>query len=486
MTAARLALATVAALLLVVAPASGAERKRSAARLVAVTAPPPEHLADPGLKTYVYRFGPHKIGPYQVANGTDTVSPPPVDGAIVGMDTRLITRGGAEVPQSQAMLHHIVYTDGGPARPKAGDERSEADRRRDAACPQRPVYQRFFGTSEELRPLTLPRGYGYEITRRDRWRTSWMVMNHQSTNRNALLEYRVTVDPNPAVAPVEPLWLSVLPCRKSPDPQYSVPGGGKPGSTHYRSRTWKLPVSGRIVAMGGHMHGGARNLTVSEPNCGGRTIYTAQPTYATPEDPLYAVKPLLHEPDPKHISWSQSANGWNAPRGTRLRVTAAYDAERPHMRVMGIAHVYVARGPAAAEACVPPPADALSLDAPFAGRRDPPAVDLTLATLGRDGVATPIDRPAGRLVRRRGDTRVRVNHFAFKKPNLSIPRGSRITWSFGGRTRHDATLARGPVGFASPFSSHDDRWSRRFETPGAYRIYCSLHPVYMSQYVRVR
>ena len=78
---------------------------------------------------------------------------------------------------------------------------------------------------------------------------------------------------------------------------------------------WKLPVGGRIVAMGGHMHGGARNLTVSEPACGGRTIFTAQPTYATADDPLYAITPLLHEPDPKHISWSQSATGWNAPRG---------------------------------------------------------------------------------------------------------------------------------------------------------------------------
>ena len=62
----------------------------------------------------MYRFGPHRIGPYQVAKGTDTVSPPPVDGAIVGMDTRLVTRAGAEVPQSEVMLHHIVYTDGGP------------------------------------------------------------------------------------------------------------------------------------------------------------------------------------------------------------------------------------------------------------------------------------------------------------------------------------------------------------------------------------
>jgi plastocyanin len=473
MVAARVVLVAVATLLIITTPAGAAER--SAARLVAVTAPPPEHLADPGLKTYVYRFGPHKIGPYQVAKDTDIVSPPPVDGAIVGMDSRLITRSGAEVPQFEVMLHHIVYTDGGPH-----------GRRRDGACSKRRVFQRFFGTSEELRPLTLPRGYGYPITARDRWRASWMVMNHQATTRRALLEYRVTVDTSPAVAPVVPLWLSVLPCRKSADPQYSVPGGGTPGSTHQLSRNWKLPVGGRIVAMGGHMHGGARNLTVSEPDCGARTIFTAQPMYATAGDPLYAITPLLHEPDPKHISWSQSATGWSAPRGTRLRVTASYDAERPHMRVMGIAHVYVARGKAPADACAPAPGDTQTLSAPFAGRPAPPLLNLTLATIGPSGVAEPIDRPPGRLVRRAGDTRVTVDHFAFSKPNLSIPRGSRITWRFKGTTRHDATLADGPVGFSSPSGARGERWARNFDTPGEYRVYCSLHPVYMSQYVEVR
>jgi len=63
MTAARIVLAALALLLVAAVPAGAAQR--STARLVAVTSPPPEHLADPGLKTYVYRFGPHRIGPYR-------------------------------------------------------------------------------------------------------------------------------------------------------------------------------------------------------------------------------------------------------------------------------------------------------------------------------------------------------------------------------------------------------------------------------------
>ena len=472
MKGATLAIAAVAALLLAAAPAGA---KVSRARLVTVTAPPASHHADPGLKTYVYRFGPHRIGPYQVAKSTDVVSPPPVKGAIVAMDTRLVTRRGAEVPQYQVMLHHIVFTDGGPH-----------GRRYDNACPDRPVFERFFGTSEELRPLTLPRGYGYRIGPRDQWRASWMVMNHQARDRDALIEYRVTVDRHPSVRPVEPLWLSALSCAHNRDPQWSVRGGAPPGSTAVRSRTWRLPVGGRIVAMGGHLHGGARALTLSEPACRGREIFRAQPTYANADDPLYAITPLLHEPDPKSISWSQSPTGWNVRKGMRLRVTAAYDGERPHMRVMGIAHVYVARGAPGGTVCAPPPADVETLGPPFAGRSEPPAVDLTLATLGRDGRARPLDRPPGRLRRLAGDARVTVDHFAFSAPNLSIARGRRITWRFAGSMRHDATLASGPVGFASPTTYRGATWSRRFDTPGEYRIYCSFHPVYMSQYVRVR
>ena len=376
-------LLALAAMLLPASPAAARDERVNTSRLVAVTAPPPEHLADPGLKTYVYRFGPHRIGPYQVAKATDIVSPPPVDGAIVAMDTRLVTRAGKPVPQYEVMLHHIVFTDGGPR-----------GRRLDGACPARPIAQRFYGTSEELRALTLPRGYGYPIRHDDRWRASWMVMNHRSRDRSALLEYRVTVDTTPGIVPVEPYWLSVMPCRDSPDPQYSVRGGGAPGSTDLRTRDWKLPAGGRIVAIGGHLHGGARRLKVEQPACR-RTLFTAQPTYANADDPLYAITPLLHEPDPKHISWAQSATGWGVRAGSRLRVTAAYDAERPHMRVMGIAHVYVARDATPSPLCTPPPADVETLGAPFAGRSDPPPVDLTLATVGRDGRARPIDRPPG-------------------------------------------------------------------------------------------
>ena len=103
-----------------------------------------------------------------------------------------------------------------------------------------------------------------------------------------------------------------------------------------------MPEAGRIVAVGGHLHGGANELILSQPQCGHRTLVSSKPAYAPAGDKLYAVRPLLHEPDPKSISWWQSATGIAIPQDGVLKVTAAYDNTRPHTRVMGIDHVYLA------------------------------------------------------------------------------------------------------------------------------------------------
>ena len=84
------------------------------------------------------------------------------------MDARLVDARGQVIPQHVAMLHHLVFTNGGP-------DGSRGDR----ACPLSTSRERFFGTSEELRPLTLPRGYGYPTSPADRWRALLMVMHHR-------------------------------------------------------------------------------------------------------------------------------------------------------------------------------------------------------------------------------------------------------------------------------------------------------------------
>ena len=450
------------------------ERSSAAAQLpaTAITSPPPNHHADPSLKTYVFRVGPFSIGGYQTFRHNDIVKPPPVPGSIVGMDVRVVDTGGNEIPQSQLMLHHNVFTNGGPD-----------NTRKDGACPDRAVTERFYGSSEELRPLTLPSGYGYPTDPRDHWKMIWMVMNHRHVRREAYVEYRVTVDPA-KLKPVTPYWLSVVPCVS--DPQYTVPGGGRPGSIARRSKTFTMPKGGRIVAVGGHLHGGSHDLRLTQPACGNRTIALNDPTYARADDPVYRVHPLLHEPDPKSINWHQWSDGWAIARGDKLRVTASYDASRPHMRVMGISHVYLSEDESVPKGCSPPPKQEETLGPDFqGGRAEPPAVNLTLAQWRGQGKARLIHRPAGSFQRLSGNGRVLVDNFTFQPALVSIPRGATIRWRFRDRYIHDATVVRGPRGFATATVRNKSQ-SYRFRVPGEYRLYCSIHPVLMSQVVKVR
>src|SRR5215204_3769528 len=109
----------------------------------------------------------------------------------------------------------------------------------------------------------------------------WMAMNHRHQRREAYVEHRVTVDPAEPT-PVTPYWLSVVPCVS--DPQYTVSGGGRPGSTHIRSKTFAMLKAGRIVAVGGHIHGGSHELRLTQPACDNRAIAVSDPTYAVPGD----------------------------------------------------------------------------------------------------------------------------------------------------------------------------------------------------------
>ena len=414
------------------------------------------------------------VGPYQALKKSSAVKTPPVTGSIVRMDANVVDSSGKVIPQSQVMLHHLVFFNDG--RPGA--------RRRDGACPTHDVGERFYGTSEELRALTMPAGYGYRIDRREKWGTAWMLMNHTHQDRRAWIRYRVTVDTSRQLKPVKPYWVSIVPCVS--DPQFSVPGGGPGQSTSTRWVSWKVPFTGRIVAVGGHLHGGSRDLRLTQPRCAGRTLVVSHPTYGMPDNPVYQVFPLLHEPDPLNITWWQSATGVPVVKGEKLRLASDYDGQWPHMRVMGIDHVYVTPDAHASRACTPLPADAQEPGPDWVGRPTPPHVELTLAAMGRDGYARPIDAPPGRVVSFNGAGSVRELGFGFHPSNISIPLGASVRWSFGDSTQHDVTLNNGPRGFAGPWSKKGRTWRYRFTVPGTYKLYCSLHPVYMSQVVRVR
>jgi plastocyanin len=147
--------------------------------------------------------------------------------------------------------------------------------------------------------------------------------------------------------------------------------------------------------------------------------------------------------------------------------------------------VYLAADKSVPKGCAPPPTHEETLGPDFDGRDDPPAVRLTLAQWRGDGKARLIKQPAGAFTRLDGDGRVLVDNFAFNPALVSIPRGATLSWRFRDRYIHDATVVRGPRGFATA-TVRNKTQRYRFTVPGEYKLYCSIHPVLMSQVVKVR
>jgi plastocyanin len=428
--------------------------------------------ASAGVHTYKLRFGPIALGGYQVKQNSDPVRNPRVNGYITRMRAHVVDRRGRDIPIQRLMLHHVLFTNRGV---RDGD-------RHDGACPGL-NRERFFGTGEEHQVLDLPAGYGIPIRKRDRWWAAWMVMNHKQKRDVGYIQYDVTVETGHKMTPVKAYWLDVTGCRG--DVYYNVKGGGSPGSTSSKTITWRPPFDGKLVAGGAHLHGGTKSMKMFQKRCDGRSIVDSKPLYGMPDNAVYKVLPVLHEPGPINTSWFETPSGIPVVKGEPIKVSGDYDGELPHVKVMAVMHVYMAKARVSHD-CGPLPADLKNETIGVPGRDEAPVVTVPLTGLGPDGRAHTIDGPAGPTKVLKGSTKVLVHNFHFSVPKLSIPLGAKITWRFPDTTSHDVTLANGPLGFSSLFSRAGRTYTQRFSRPGKYRLFCSLHPVVMHEVVDVR
>jgi plastocyanin len=459
-------------------------RRPGTARLVIAAAgfaaaPAP---AEAALERVTVRQGPLVLRPYQVRftdSSTRRVRAPRMDGFVVRMHARVVDARARPMPVRRVMLHHIVYKNAGRFR---GD-------RRDGTCGGKS--ESFYGTGEENATLRFPPGYGYRIRRRDRWLTGWMLMNHRNRRDRAYIEYTALIDTSRRLRPVKPYWLRVTGCRSARDPIFNVPGGGAPGSSYSKSADWEVPVSGRLVAANSHLHGGAITTRLRQPACGDRVLLESRPRWGLPSHPYYKVLPVLHEPGPIGTDWVQTDEGIPVARGELLRVSATYDDELLHTRVMGIMHVYVAPGPAggaSAPRCAPLPGDVRTFRPRGPGVDVAPKVTVPLTGLDANGRARTILRPPGPTRRFTGSRAATVlaRERSFSLRNLSVPLGGLVRWRSLDHGFHDVTVASGPVGFASYWLRRGERFGHRFRKPGTYRLFCSLHPIDMTQTIEVR
>ncbi len=435
--------------------------------------------ASAGTKSETITTGPVTVGGYQVKYGFLPAPHPKGTGWIKKMDVDVVDGPGSDakqVPINRLMLHHIVFVNLA---------------RRDGTCgnftsfdsvSKLPGAERLYAAGEERRELVLPSGYGYNFTPSQPWALTYMFMNHKNRVDKAWIRYHVTWETTPQTE-VKPYWLDVNNCLA--DPVFNVPGGKRRGSTFTRSSTWTAPQAGRLVAGGGHVHGGAKNLTLRRQDCGGSRIYTSRPLWGNPDHPFYNVRPILHEPGPIYMSGFNTQSGIPVAKGERLRLDANYDDSLVHTRVMGIMIVYMAPDSTVRSSCGSLPGDLVDLRSTQPGRTKAPRFRVPLTGL-RHGVARRISAPPGRRVRlgRRGQ--ITVGDLFFRHRNVSVRSGTTLRWLFRGREIHNVTVASGPRGFGSKNLTGGRSYRKKLRTPGTYRLFCALHPVSMTGTIRVR
>jgi plastocyanin len=445
--------------------------------MLALVAPPGASAAE---TTYTLEVPTGQIAGYEVKQDINIGIPkPPGGGWITKMETDIVdATTGDPVPISRLMLHHIVFLDALKQDSTCDDFTSFDSRTTFGLGPRR-----FYAAGEERAKLALPPGYGYRMNPGDLWAMTFMVMNHRAVPDNALIQYKVTVETDPQT-PVTPYWLDVNDCRA--DPIYNVPGTKGKGSTSTATRDYTIPTAGRIIGGAGHVHGGARSLSITKPDCGNAQIAESVPTWGRADHPFYNVRPILHEPGPINMSAFQSQTGIPVSAGERIRLNSMYDNSLPHVRVMGIFVIYIANDPGVTQPCGALPGDVQTFKTDQPGRPGPIPFKIPLTGLDPGGNAVTIKKPGGYLKRVRSGTVTQVRDRFFGRRNIEIKRGASLTWQFSGNELHNLTLANGPVGIGTDNLDQNRTFTKRFGRPGTYRFFCALHPVQMSQRVVVK
>jgi plastocyanin len=421
-----------------------------------------------------YRYGPLTLDSFEVDQNyiLGGVPKPNVDGYITHMDVDLVDKNGNSVPEEHVMLHHVVFLNLGlPGKFDHHDWTCSVFKTLNSDVKVPALADRFYAAGEERNQLNLPPGYGYPVKGQDNWVLLWMLMNHHATKESVYIQYKITYEPNQQLTPAYLVWLDIKNCLQ--DPVYDVPGGGAPGSTDSRSITWTAPMAGRLIAGGGHLHGGGKSLVLSEPDCADRELFTSHPLFGLPTDPVYLARPVIHEPGPNNMSGFRTAQGIPIAKGQKLKLTANYDNQHPHMRVMGIFGTFFAPDASITDGCAPPPP--LEVDAAgIPGRSDPPYFKVPLAR-----------KPAGRLYRLGRNATIHVKDGGYDKEKVRVKPGTVVRWKFDGYDLHDVTVASGPRGFSSPHYGSGKVFRQKLSVPGTYKIYCTLHARTMVERIRV-
>ncbi len=69
---------------------------------------------------------------------------------------------------------------------------------------------------------------------------------------------------------------------------------------------------------------------------------------------------------------------------------------------------------------------------------------------------------------------VKVLDFKFTPKTLTVKKGTKVTWKWGGNVQHNVTVTQGPQKFHSKTFTKGS-FSQTLNKPGTYQIVCTLH-----------
>ena len=266
------------------------------------------------------------IGPFDVAAGERLevmtgVAAPSESGYITSARPRLVDGEGRRIAHHMVHLHHAAWLNP-----------HEDDLTCDSYDGGFPDYERFFAAGKELTDVVLPKGFGYlwdpgisqPYTQSSPW---WAFVAHLDGMHGSSEVYVqldlgfVPEDEARRMKRIRPVWLDVRNC--SSEPVYTVKKGSGSGGVHRERWAYRMPIGGRFVFLGGHLHDGGLKLTLSS---GGRHLFTSRALYGIRGDPWFLTGMTTD-------TWSR---GPRVRNGERLTLTSVYDSSRTWRDVMGI------------------------------------------------------------------------------------------------------------------------------------------------------
>lgn len=165
----------------------------------------------------------------------------PVDGWVRGFHLDVCDAEGQAFPEE--VVHHIVLVD--------------LDRRQ----LWRPIAERLLGIGEETADASLPESIGVPVRQGEAMAIH--IMWHNLTGHPIRAYYRLTLEYTPVNQVPRPLDVLPVALEVSPAigalPAYDIPPGGSE-----RGFAFTVPVDGRVLAVGGHIHDYGKSVAIED------------------------------------------------------------------------------------------------------------------------------------------------------------------------------------------------------------------------------